>query len=402
MSNKRRIVVTFGHLPISVGGKQSSGLANVIWSLANNINQVSNHNIKNIIVATDVHVQNKTIDQTDVVGWNRNLLIVYGLSHPWLLVYYVYKTIKLSIKYGFPIFNMFAKMLFYHRSIYYIKPDFIHLHDCTSVVFFEIWRIRNFKIFATIHGISGQDNLKSGYKNCRKMETNLSQLPLKFVVFVSSSLINDWVNVYGKPVWKKEVITNAYDNKQFYLNKNIKTKKINTDKPTFVTVGSISLLKGQSRVLEALAKMNDNYHYICIGRGSSEQINILLTYAHAHNISFEYAGYLDPGKIREKLSVVDFMIAPSSSEGFGLVFLESIACGVPVIIPKTLPIAKENNILNPTNSILMEDESSKSILKVLSTLGTYTFSKDFVAKTVLNYSWEYAAEKYIHLISQYQ
>jgi len=402
MNNNRIVVLSFGHLPISIEGKQSSGLANVIWSLANNINKVSNNNLKNIIAATDVHVKNKTIDQTDVIGWNRELLLKYGLSHPWLLVYYAYKTIKLSIKYGFPILNLFAKMLFYHKSIYFIKPDFIHLHSCTAVVFFEIWRIGKFKVFATLHGLSGQDKLISGYKNHRKMEEDISSLPLKFVVFISDLLVNGWLDAYGEPIWEKEVIVNAYDNNIFYYDQNIKTEKKYKDKFTIATVASISYLKGQNRVLEALAKLkNRNYHYICIGQGKSDQIDSLHTFANNHNVSFEYTGYLSPNEIREKLTEVDFMILPSSTEGFGLVFLESIACGVPIILPKTLPIVKEKNILNPNNSILLEDESSKSILKILLTLNSFTFSKVSVANTVSKYSWEHAAKQYVHLINRH-
>lgn len=91
------------------------------------------------------------------------------------------------------------------------------------------------------------------------------------------------------------------------------------------------------------------------------------------------------------------MILPSSSEGFGLVYLEAIACGVPVIIPKHLPLAMEGAILNDRNSIKIEDSSSDAIKSVLPTLQGRKWDRKKVAATVISYSWENIAEEYVEL-----
>lgn len=392
-----KTVLSFGHLPKYAGGKQSSGLASVICELSDNINKLECVDFKYVLAATDIYVKKIKIGSTDVLGWVKKDLVLYIILRPWLLFFYGLKAGKLYYKYNLSYFNFLIKMIFYHKTINKVKPSLIHLHGCTSVVFFEIFNIKKFNIIVTIHGLSGQDISIPNYKNYQLMEKELSLLPLKVVVFITSEVLRHWVSAYRAPVWDKKVILNAFNNKLFYYTKNdnnVRNKKYN-----IATVGSLSSLKGQNRVLEALKEIdNSNFHYVCIGYGSIDNIQFLENYAEANNISFEYTGYLSPSHIRERLSNIDYMILPSSSEGFGLVFLESIACGVPVILPKHLPILKEDNLLNKQNSILLDDESPKSIAKVLSNLDSYSFLNDKVSKTVLNYSWDKIAKEYINLI----
>ena len=396
---KSKIILSFGHLPKYAGGKQSSGLASVIWELSNNINQLGSKEYKLILAATDIHVKKTKIDATEIKGWLKMDLLLYLIIRPWLLIFYIFKAIKLNYKYQLPFFNYLIKLCFYHKTIKEVKPEYIHLHGVISVIFFEIWNIKKYKVIATIHGLSGQDKLIPNFQNFQKMEVDLCQKPLKFVVFISSEVLKNWVQAYGEPIWKKEVILNAYNENLFYCTKENTIS--NKNYLNIATIGSISLLKGQNRVLEAIKLIKiKNIHYLCIGNGKRNEIKALIEFAKKNNISFESTGYLPPEGIREKLLNVDYMILPSSSEGFGLVFLESIACGVPVILPKNLPIVKEENLLSVKNSILIEDESPEAIAKTLLNLNSYSFIKEEVSKTVLNYTWDKVAQEYINLFQK--
>ena len=93
----------------------------------------------------------------------------------------------------------------------------------------------------------------------------------------------------------------------------------------------------------------------------------------------------------------DYMILPSSSEGFGLVYLEAIACGVPVIIPKNLPLAKEGGILNASNSMMIEDCSVESISKILPDLYSIQWHRKTISDSVISYSWDNIAKEYYSL-----
>lgn len=101
-----------------------------------------------------------------------------------------------------------------------------------------------------------------------------------------------------------------------------------------------------------------------------------------------------PTEIRKILAECDYMILPSSSEGFGLVYLEAIACGVPVIIPQHLPLAQEGYILNESNSIRIADSSSKAIEAVLPSLQESKWDRKTVSESIISYTWDNIAKEY--------
>ena len=73
MNQNRTLVFSFGHIPREIGGKQHSGLSQVMWRLANEINKIKSH-YKVIFVSTDIHEDYSSLQQTEVVGWNKKLL----------------------------------------------------------------------------------------------------------------------------------------------------------------------------------------------------------------------------------------------------------------------------------------------------------------------------------------
>lgn len=393
-----KTILVFGHLPKYAGGKQSSGLANVIWQLATKMNNVGNPNYKVLLAATDIHQEKIIIDETEVLGWNRKLLFAIVLMNPHFVLYYLFKAIKLSVKFKFSLGNIFLKLLFYHYALKRASPDYVHLHGCTSVSFFEIYNFRKYKVIATIHGLSGQDQKIPGYRSNKRMEQAMNQLNFQWVAFISADLIRQWHFHYGTPEWLMIPISNAYDNGAFYYSKKTDLDLSDNNKKSIslATIASISELKGQGRVIEAIKLVESiKYKYVCIGGGNYEQVNKLKSAAVDAQIDFEYLGYQEPDQIREILKNVDYMILPSSSEGFGLVFLESIACGVPVILPKHLPIVHEPDLLNSENSVLLDDEKPQAIADVLIKLDKYHFNREKTANTVLNYGWKNIARKYL-------
>lgn len=399
-----KTILVFGHVPKYAGGKQSSGLANVIWQLAKNMNDAGYPDFKVILAATDIHDEQTKIGGIDIIGWNRSLIIKIILSNLYFALYYIFKALKLTLTYNFSFINIYFKLLFYHYALKKINPDIVHLHGCTSVSFFEIHKIHKFRVITTIHGISGQDPNILGYQSYRKMEMKMNQLNFHFVGYISNHLITQWKKYYGEPHWQMIPILNAYDQSVFYYaNQNANTSDdYGKVEITLSTIASIGERKGQIRVIDALKMINNSgFRYICIGEGSFDQIQDLLNASVGH-INFEHKGYLSPDQIREELKNIDYMILPSSSEGFGLVYLESIACGVPVILPKHLPIAQEPGLLTNENSILLEDESPQAIATVLKKLDKYHFNREKTANTVSKFGWKNIANEYLHYLKTIQ
>ena len=174
-------------------------------------------------------------------------------------------------------------------------------------------------------------------------------------------------------------------------------EKCKHKKITLCTIASYSERKGQDRVIEALLNSKCDYRYLCIGQISEEDLNKLK--AQTKSLSFEWLGVKKPNEIREVLAECDYMILPSSSEGFGLVYLEAIACGVPVIIPRHLPLAMEGNILTDCNSIKIEDCSSTAIQTVLPLLQDIKWDRKEISESIISYTWDNIAKEYVKLYS---
>ena len=182
----------------------------------------------------------------------------------------------------------------------------------------------------------------------------------------------------------------CYNDKEFkYIEKN-KHREI-----TLCTIASYSERKGQDRVIEALLNSKCGYRYLCIGQISEEDLNKIKD--KTNSLSFEWLGVKTPDEIRTILAECDYMILPSSSEGFGLVYLEAIACGVPVIIPRNLPLAMEGNILTDSNSIKIEDCSSKAIQAVLPLLQDIKWDRKEISESIISYTWDSIAKEYVKL-----
>jgi phosphatidylinositol alpha-1,6-mannosyltransferase len=111
-------------------------------------------------------------------------------------------------------------------------------------------------------------------------------------------------------------------------------------RPILLTVGRLSERKGQDKVIEALPALRaliPGLAYLLVGDGPS--LPVLEARARALGVadSVVFAGTVAPHELVDHYALADaFIMAnrelPSGeTEGFGLVFLEANACGVPVI-----------------------------------------------------------------------
>lgn len=388
-------VLSFGHIPSWAGGRQESGLANVIYQLAFHIAQ--NGGVDMTLAATDVYQEREKIDELILLGWNKYIIIKYALSRPLLIIKALSLSLYYSIRYRgvVSVLGYAMKMLFLSYAIERIEPDIIHLHGITAWLYYEMIP-HNIKILVTIHGTCGDDKNLLHYSRLRKVEKHFCRNNrTNKIVFISQRIQQNFLRLYGEIVPQSNIILNAYDSSKFYYIKPNNNKEI-----TLCTIASLSDLKGQMRVLEGIAKSKKQLKYICIGSDGNCLSSKLVAFAKDNQIDFVYYGKKKPEEIRELLADSDYMIMPSSSEGFGLAYLEAMACGVPVILPKDLPIVKENGIILPgDNAILLEDSSSDSICHCLLSLDFYKFDRKKVANTMSIFSWDKIAEQYVNMIN---
>jgi D-inositol-3-phosphate glycosyltransferase len=135
-------------------------------------------------------------------------------------------------------------------------------------------------------------------------------------------------------------------------------------------VGRIDPLKGIDRLLESipLIKGHDNLHLIVIGgdAGSKEEIEKLYNQAVSLGISDQvtFRGIVKQEVLPYYYSVADVCVVPSYYESFGLVPLEALACGTPVIATDVGDL--KNIIRQGDTGYVIRDNSPEAIANAVS------------------------------------
>ena len=388
-------VLALGYIPKWKGGQQKTGLATGLFDLHDAVNSL-NEDIEVVIAATDIFQTEKRIDNTRVLGWSKITLLLTAITHFYRLPKFIRKAYKMAKYKPTTSFSlMLAKILFLDYAITKEHPDVVHLHGCVYAMFREAIWDKSVKIVLRIHGINGHDNTIAGHEQYRRMEQYITSLPFEFVTFVTGGICEEWKEKYGTFNCPMIPLINGYNAEVFYLPEEDVKKEYD-----LVTFSGLQERKGQDRVIKALKKLKDegtNLTYLVIGSGNKEYEELIRNLVQKWDLKVTFISYLNQNELLPYLWKCRFFILPSVTEGFGKVFVESAGAGVPVILPNTLPIVKEDDVMTSCNCVLTEDESVDSIYEVLSKLNIYSFRAEDVAQSVGHLKWSSLAKKYINL-----
>lgn len=198
---------------------------------------------------------------------------------------------------------------------------------------------------------------------------------------------------YGIPENKIITVYNAVepmnqDNKNWSIQKGINEKLV-----TFL--GRITLQKGPEYFIEAaslvLKKMN-NVRFVMAGSG--DLMNSMVTRVAELGITdrFHFTGFLQGDDVLRMLEMSDVFVMPSVSEPFGIVPLEAMQSGVPVIISNQSGVSE---ILQ--NAIKVDFWDTFALADAIYGLLNYTSLARYFEKQgkqeVKNLKWKNSAER---------
>lgn len=185
---------------------------------------------------------------------------------------------------------------------------------------------------------------------------------------------------------------------------NLKGKKI------ILTVSRMSAqekYKGYDKVLEAIALIKEeipDFVYVVIGDGDDRER--LMAIAKGLNLENKLIlpGFIDENLLIKYYNLADIFVMPSKNEGFGFVFLEALACGVPTIAGNAdgsvspLLYGKIGTLVNPDSP----KEIGNAIKNILfSRVDKSLLNKDFVRTEVVSaYGTESFERKVKKLINE--
>ncbi|MHA1270852.1 MAG: glycosyltransferase family 4 protein [Candidatus Helarchaeota archaeon] len=181
----------------------------------------------------------------------------------------------------------------------------------------------------------------------------------KIVHAVSKSVAEKIVKIYPRPV---KIIPNGINTDHFkkYPTKHIERirnkLKIKDNEFILITTSRLVPKNNIKLVLKALKYINDNsIRFLIIGTGILyEQLNKFIK---ENNLNAQLLGYIPNDLLPAYLSIADIFVRTPIDEGFGISFLEAMACKLPIIASNVGGIC--DFIINDFNGILVNSNDYK-------------------------------------------
>jgi N-acetylgalactosamine-N,N'-diacetylbacillosaminyl-diphospho-undecaprenol 4-alpha-N-acetylgalactosaminyltransferase len=254
-----------------------------------------------------------------------------------------------------------------------------------------------------------------------RFETKFSELLVKTlyrratVVAVSRAVRQEMIDVFGVPAARVAVIANAINPEE--------VKQLTTESadlpwkpgvPVILTAGRLTAQKGQWHLIAAFAKARREVPCQLAILGAGELEATLRETAQkqgVENDTYFLGRQTNPWKFMAK---ADVFVLPSLTEGFGLVLLEAMACGLPVIstdcpgagrdilAPNLAADSRVDRAMYSDYGVLVpvgdEEQMAAAILRLLK---ERDLSKRYVeagSKRVLDFNYPEFLERYRRLI----
>ena len=161
------------------------------------------------------------------------------------------------------------------------------------------------------------------------------------VLAVSSYTRQRLINEQNLASDKVVVLPNTFDATRFTIAPKpeylLQKYGLKPEQPTILTVARLAEVqrhKGYDRVLQALPEIRNaipDVHYLIVGKGKDRpRIQEAIT-----NLGLQdcvtLAGFVPDEQLCDYYNLCDMYAMPSKKEGFGIVYLEAMACGKPVL-----------------------------------------------------------------------
>jgi glycosyltransferase involved in cell wall biosynthesis len=153
------------------------------------------------------------------------------------------------------------------------------------------------------------------------------------IICVSSVTAERATRAMGLDPARVEVIPNAVDTERFRPGPTALEEKLrDLPHPRLLTVARLDAnerYKGVDQVLRAMTRLRGRCSYLIVGTGSD--LPRLRALAAELGVDARFYGVATDDELPELYRACDRFVMPSRGEGFGYVFLEALASGLPVI-----------------------------------------------------------------------
>lgn len=215
------------------------------------------------------------------------------------------------------------------------------------------------------------------------------------------------------PKLKINVITPGFDF-DFWSANPVVSEEISDLKPYLLSVGAMKRRKGyvnSIRAFEIVAKKIENLNYVIIGNEAepdyAEQLREVVKKANLNSRVFFIKGVDDNQLLLFYKNAELFILTPMEEnhhfEGFGIVYLEAAAFGLPIVASKNS--GAESAVKDNYNGILVTQNNSEATADAILKIMENPELKNNLGKNgldwVKNFSWDKITAEYVKIYSSH-
>jgi len=353
-------------------------------------------------------------------GYFKNIYVISPVAHG---MEYLRKTSYENYKFdnvyvffpkhfNFPLFYFYFRNLWSYlenRAIYKLinekslKFDLIHAHFTwpSGVNATRLKKKLKLPLIITEHISSGElkdtvfkrDQLyiKTFLESNAIIRVNKGDIPIFNTIQVPPD------NIYSVP--------NGYDSDKFLIlnMENCRTKlELPIDKKIILNVGNLyHEIKGHKYLIEAMSEVIEHRKdVLCIIVGSGKLHNKLKKQIESSGLNnhVKLVGGKPHNEIPIWMNACDVFVLPSLRESFGIVQVEAMACGKPVVATRNG--GSEEIVTSNDYGMLCEPSNPKQLAdKIIGALGK-NWNPEIISNFASQYRWDYIANKLLSVYNE--
>ena len=399
-------ILQIGPIPPEVGGQTGGGVAAHMWALASHLVKQEytvgvfggNYYTKKLSpeIIDGIHLFGK-------MGFRKSVRSAYVLCPSfWLKLV----RIKIHCRSLLGWKAVLSGLLNYHRVITEFKPDIIHIHHLEYRFPFVYYSIGpDLPIITTVHSTSFIEFSPSSITRDRKEFIRRNLDLSQNLIFVSQYLKKRFETLFPGVLAGKNtaVVHNPVDGNLYYPISKVEAREklgIRPEGSVLLFVGNLIPQKSLNILIEAASILRErdlDFQILVVGSGpeQSELEGLVNTYQLARQVRFE--GQKPRGELFLYYNAADLFVLPSAMESFGLVFIEAMLCGCPVIgraevLMEILPSERCGSFLPSSNPDIWADSIAKALEQ--------SWHKDEIHEQSRVYTWEVLEDSFEKIYKQ--
>lgn len=248
------------------------------------------------------------------------------------------------------IFKLFINKIIKSNNL---KIDAIHTHGLNLITYsaVSIGVNQNIPVFCHLHD-SYIENLNKKMDSILKVVFEKATKLLAVSEFQKNTILKLYPNLNNI-----DVVYNGIDTNKFKVSTGVKNGR-------FIFIGNLIPTKGLDILIEAVKTLADKNIVIDVyGKGNHESEYISLIKKYKLESNFVFKGTVENTEIPNIVKNYEALILPTKYETFGIVLIESLASGVPVLASDLCAVPEI--VKSEEYGMLFESKNSKELANCL-------------------------------------